>query len=93
MPAAIAPGAVDIPPTDAVIVDPFNPNEIPFEFENVTAVKLLDVVPAEMLIAEMPAAVLASARLTSARRTSISLSNESLTVEPLEAYDGAAGES
>ena len=33
----------------AVIVEPFRPKEIPFEFENVTALRLFEVVPAEML--------------------------------------------
>src|SRR5277367_5196398 len=36
--------------TEAVIVDAFSPNEIPFEFENVTADKLLLVVPALTLM-------------------------------------------
>jgi hypothetical protein len=36
--------------TLAVIVEAFNPNEIPFEFENVNAEARLLVVPAEILI-------------------------------------------
>jgi hypothetical protein len=46
---------------DAVTVDPFNPNEKLFEFENTTADRLFDVVPAETLILLIVAALLCMA--------------------------------
>src|SRR5260221_2841850 len=42
---------LDTPPMIAVMVEQFNRNEMPFEFENVIALKLLLVVPAETFTA------------------------------------------
>jgi len=50
--AVAGPPATDhdeMPPFCAVTVEPFRPNEMPFEFEKVTALRLFEVVPAETL--------------------------------------------
>ena len=46
------PAAIPTPPpaAEAVITDPFKPNDTPFELENVNADRLLEVVPAETLM-------------------------------------------
>ena len=51
VPAAIAPGAVDCSAlAEAVMVEPLRPKETLFEFENVMAERLFDVVPALTLM-------------------------------------------
>ena len=47
VPAAMAPMARASGLIDAVMTDPFRPNETPLRFEKVTADRLFDVVPAE----------------------------------------------
>jgi hypothetical protein len=49
--------AVDGTVYEAVTVEPFSPKEIPFELLNVSADKLLEVVPAEKLMLEIKPAV------------------------------------
>ena len=59
------PAARAMPPpalaAEAVTVDPFNPKDTLFAFENTNALKLFEVVPALKLTFVMPPALLAEA--------------------------------